>query len=71
MAKEKTKIAVVILNWNQASLTIECLNSVLKSKLNNKIKLEVIVVDNCSQDDSIKMFKNLKFKIENSMKIEN
>jgi len=60
MAKEKAKIAVIILNWNQAALTVECLNSVLKSKLNNKIKLEVIVVDNCSQDNSIKVFETLK-----------
>ncbi len=73
MAKEKTKIAVIILNWNQAALTIECLNSVLKSKLNNKIKLDVIVVDNCSQDNSIKMFENLKLNppVGGQVKIEN
>ena len=32
---------------------------------------EIIVVDNNSHDDSVEMLENLKFKIENSMKIEN
>jgi len=65
------KIAVVILNWNQAHLTIECLRSVLKSRLDNKVSLEIVVVDNNSQDNSVKMFKNLKLELENSIKIRN
>ena len=65
------KIAVVILNWNQAQLTIECLRSVLKSELNNKINLEIVVIDNNSQDNSIKMFRNLELELENSIKIKN
>ena len=32
---------------------------------------EIIVVDNNSRDDSVEMLKNLKLKLENSMKIEN
>ncbi len=32
---------------------------------------EIIVVDNNSSDDSVEMLKNLKLKLENSMKIEN
>jgi len=49
------KVAVVVLNWNQAQLTIECLRSVLKSRLDNKMSLEVVVVDNGSTDKDINL----------------
>jgi len=42
------KIAVIILNWNQSQLTIECLDSVFKSELPANFQAVVIVVDNNS-----------------------
>jgi len=48
------KISVILLNWNQFKLTIDCLKSVLKSKLGNKINLKIIVVDNGSKGKDVK-----------------
>jgi hypothetical protein len=52
-----SKIFVIILNWNRAKDTIECIKSLQKIKEN----LEIVVVDNASVDDSV-------LKIENSLK---
>ncbi len=43
------KVFVIILNWNQAKLTEDCVNSVLKSNVKN-FELEIVVVDNGSQE---------------------
>ena len=42
---------IIILNWNNAEDTIECLKSVLAIK-NNRSRFDVAVVDNFSSDDS-------------------
>ncbi len=44
------RIGIIILNWNNASDTIECLESVLKSDYKN---ISVFLVDNHSDDDSV------------------
>lgn len=47
-------IFIIILNWNQPKLTIECLESV--GKLESKYyKLNIIVVDNASTDNSVEI----------------
>jgi len=51
--KEETsmpKVYIIILNWNGMKDTIECLDSVSRLEYSN---FEVIVVDNCSSDDSV------------------
>lgn len=60
MAKEKARIAVIILNWNQIDLTLACLKSVFHSKTDGQIEIEVIVVDNGSTDDSKKRLKEIQ-----------
>ena len=53
------KIAVVILNYNGLENTLECLESIKKcERLSHKI--EIIVVDNASQDGSQEALSNLK-----------
>ena len=54
-----TKVAVVILNWNRKSDTIECLESIQKLQITN-YKLQIIIVDNASTDGSVQEFKKLK-----------
>jgi len=49
------KITVVVLNWNQPRLTIDCLRSINRSKTNGKIKIEVVLVDNASEKKNKKM----------------
>lgn len=42
-------IGVVILNWNEPALTLSCLNALVRSE---RCRLDIIVVDNGSTDDS-------------------
>lgn len=62
MAKEKAKIAVIILNWNKIDLTLACLKSVFQSRTDGQIEIETIVVDNGSTDDSKKRLKEIQEK---------
>jgi GT2 family glycosyltransferase len=48
-AADKPRLAVVMINWNRAADTIECLESLFRSDM----PARVIVVDNASQDDSV------------------
>jgi len=52
-------LSIIILNYNSADYLKKCLESIAKSDIGN-YKYEVIVVDNCSTDDSIKLAKTVK-----------
>ncbi len=52
--KNWPKVAIIILNYNNWQDTIECLESVLRNDYPN---YQVIVVDNGSQDNSMKYIK--------------
>ena len=54
MTSTKPKIFVIILNWNGTEDTCQCVLSVQQISYPN---YEIIIVDNGSQDDSIKVFK--------------
>ncbi|MBI1872242.1 glycosyltransferase family 2 protein, partial [Candidatus Collierbacteria bacterium] len=49
-------LSIIIVNFNTADLLADCLNSIFKATF-PKNGLEVIVVDNASRDNSIKMVK--------------
>lgn len=55
---DKLKIAIVILNYKGAQNTLECITSINAANKND-INMELIVVDNNSQDDSQKKLKKL------------
>ena len=48
-------VVVVIVNWERPPDTIQCIRSVLESQL---VKLQIVVVDNGSRDDSIKQIRS-------------
>lgn len=48
-------LSIIILNFNTKELTLKCLESIFKAKIN--ANFEVIVVDNHSADDSVKEIK--------------
>ncbi len=50
MLNDQPHITIIILNWNGAKDTIECLETVLKSDYQ---KFNIIIIDNKSEDDSI------------------
>jgi len=51
----RPKVAIIILNWNGWKDTLECLESVYQ--INYSI-YNVIIIDNCSQDNSIQKIKD-------------
>lgn len=50
-----TKIAIVVLNWNQPKLTLDTINSLLKIKSYN-FKYKIFLIDNNSTDNSYTIF---------------
>ncbi|MBU0619372.1 glycosyltransferase family 2 protein [Patescibacteria group bacterium] len=51
------KIAIIIVNWNEPKATIDCLASIHKLLKLNKLdyKVSIIVVDNGSKDNSVRL----------------
>ena len=49
-------VFIVILNWNRAQDTLDCLKSI-KKLLITDFRLSIIVVDNASTDDSVRLIK--------------
>ncbi|MFA5024884.1 MAG: glycosyltransferase family 2 protein [Candidatus Shapirobacteria bacterium] len=52
------KIALIILNWKQPQLTIDTVDSILKTNTNG-FTYEILIVDNGSPDDSVAQFKRI------------
>ena len=50
------KVSIIILNWNQPKLTVNCVNSVLKQGYKD---FEILLIDNHSEDDSFETLKNI------------
>lgn len=65
-----TKVSIVVLNWNRKEDTLACLKSLEKLETSG-IMLQVIVVDNGSNDDSVKVLKKYKSRIFGYAMLEN
>jgi GT2 family glycosyltransferase len=63
LAVKKVDLSIIILNYNTRDFLRRCLLSILKSKKNG-FNYELIVVDNASSDDSVKMVKRRFPKIK-------
>lgn len=50
-------IYIILLNYNNSLDTIECINSIKQNE--KKIKYKIVVVDNCSQDESLDNLKKM------------
>lgn len=55
MHEQRPRVLISILNWNNFSATASCIQSVLAQKYLN---FSILVVDNASKDDSIKLIKD-------------
>jgi GT2 family glycosyltransferase len=65
-AKDQTKVAIIILNWNGWKNTIECLESLYQI---DHPTYEIILVDNGSKDDSVQKIEEYaigKIRVESS-----
>src|SRR5258708_2107656 len=61
------KIFIVVLNWNQPKLTLDCIESLQKLKLLKNQNLNIVIVDNGSTDDSLETFRKIlprKYRVE-------
>lgn len=63
------KIAIIVLNWKQPKLTLETITSLLKIN-HNSFEHQIILIDNGSPDDSLKIF-NQEYKNNKLVKIIN
>lgn len=55
-------LSIIILSYNTADITVNCLKSILQDKGLKNIPHEIIVIDNASADNSVEKIKNLKIK---------
>ena len=53
--KNKPLVSIIVVNYNNASYLEECLNSLIKQTYK---LIEIIVVDDQSQDNSLNVIKN-------------
>ena len=53
---------IYVLNWNQANITVDCINSLLK--LQSPIEHSIYIIDNGSTDNSVETFKKSFPEIE-------
>ena len=63
----KPILSIIIISYNTADITIDCLNSIIKDKGLHQIPFEIIIIDNNSHDDSLKKI----IKFQNSLKLKN
>ena len=61
----KVILSIIIVSYNTKKLLEECIESIIQNSKTqtSSASYEIIVVDNNSQDDSVKMLKNLKLKL--------
>ena len=60
------KISIIIPMYNTEKYIAQCLESILNQTFND---YEVIVIDDCSTDDSIKIVESMKNKFENKLQL--
>jgi len=66
----KFDLSIIVVSYNTKKITINCLESIIKSLKKSSLKYEIIVVDNASKDNTVFAIKNLKSKIkDNNLKI--
>jgi len=57
---EKPELSIIIISYNTAKITVDCINSIIKSTKNNKLNFEIILVDNASTDSSQNQIAKIK-----------
>ncbi|HPT65946.1 MAG TPA: glycosyltransferase family 2 protein [Candidatus Woesebacteria bacterium] len=60
-------LSIIIISYNTSDITVNCLKSIFQDKGLKEIPFEIIIIDNNSQDDSLKKIK----EFQKSLKIGN
>jgi N-acetylglucosaminyl-diphospho-decaprenol L-rhamnosyltransferase len=58
-------ISIIILSYNTADITIDCLKSILQDKGLKQTPFEIIIIDNNSKDDSLIKIEEFKNSLKN------
>jgi len=66
---EKPELSIIIVSYNTKNITKECIDKVVKSLANSKLKYEIVVVDNASKDGSVKMFQQYRQKLKDKLNL--
>ena len=56
----KPELSIIIVSYNTAKITINCVESVLKSINHQQLAIKIIVVDNASTDETLTMLNELR-----------
>ncbi len=64
-------LSIIIVSYNTSQITRECIESVIFSLENSKLRYEIVVVDNDSSDDSAEQLKLIKTKYKQLQLHEN
>lgn len=64
-------LSIIIVSYNTSQITRECIESVIVSLKDSKIKYEIVAVDNSSSDDSVEQLKLLRSEYKQIVLIEN
>ncbi len=68
LRKPNTELSIIILSYNTAKVTGNCIESIYESLKDSVLRYEVIVLDNASTDDSVKLLKGIQ-KDHNNLQI--
>ena len=55
-------LSIIIVNYNTINLLSRCLRSIFNNK--EDLKIEIVVIDNCSGDNSVKIIKKKFTKVK-------
>ncbi len=71
LVKPSIELSIIILSYNTAKVTKDCIESVFNSLKKNSLRYEIIVLDNASTDNSVKLLREMQKTHENLNVIDN
>lgn len=70
LRKPNRELSIIILSYNTARVTNDCIESVFKSLKDSSVQFEVLVFDNASTDNSVNLLNELQKKYNNLIVVE-
>lgn len=70
-SKQAPELSIIVISYNTKAITKKCIQSIVKSMIESKIRYELLIVDNNSSDGSQEMIKDYEKKYKNIIFIPN
>lgn len=58
--EQNIELSIILISYNTAQITADCIRSIYESKDIEKVSLEVVVLDNASSDESVQTIQSLQ-----------